>query len=92
TPRGAYCGATGYIDDRGAAAFSVSIRTLTSKRSGSDGWRAQFGVGGGVVAKSDPAAEYEETLDKAAAFLNAFGLAREDIGSELTPLTVANAP
>jgi para-aminobenzoate synthetase/4-amino-4-deoxychorismate lyase len=61
TPRGVYTGAIGYISPRGTAAFNVAIRTLVMK----DG-KAQMGVGGGIVADSDPADEYRECLLKAA--------------------------
>jgi para-aminobenzoate synthetase/4-amino-4-deoxychorismate lyase len=61
TPRGVYTGAIGYISPLGKAAFNVAIRTLVMK----DG-NAQMGVGGGIVADSDPADEYRECLLKAA--------------------------
>ena len=60
TRRGAYCGAMGWIGFDGALDTSIVIRTCTVR----DGTVA-FSAGGGVVADSDPAAEYEETLDKA---------------------------
>ena len=60
-PRGAYTGAIGFISPHGASVFNVAIRTLVLK----DG-RAQMGVGGGIVADSDPAEEYRECLLKAA--------------------------
>lgn len=60
TRRGAYCGALGWIGFDGGLDTSVVIRTCTVR----DGTVA-FSAGGGVVADSDPAAEYEETLDKA---------------------------
>jgi para-aminobenzoate synthetase/4-amino-4-deoxychorismate lyase len=59
-PRGVYTGAIGYMAPDGSAAFSVAIRTLELR----DG-RAIMGVGGGIVADSDPAAEYRECLLKA---------------------------
>jgi para-aminobenzoate synthetase component 1 len=69
--RGPYCGAIGYIDDRGGADFSVAIRTaLVSGR------RVELPVGGGVTLRSDPEAEYQETLDKAAWFLRVAGIDR----------------
>ena len=37
------------------------------------GGRAHLRVGGGVVADSDPQAEYDETIDKARALLSALG-------------------
>jgi para-aminobenzoate synthetase/4-amino-4-deoxychorismate lyase len=61
TPRGAYTGAIGFISPRGTSVFNVAIRTLVIK----DG-HAQMGVGGGIVADSDPAEEYRECLLKAA--------------------------
>ena len=66
TARGPYCGSLGYIGFDGAMDTSVLIRTFTLGR----GW-AQFPVGGGIVADSDPAGEYEETLHKAAGLLKA---------------------
>lgn len=69
--RGPYCGAIGYIDDRGDADFSVAIRTALV-----EGRRLELPVGGGVTLRSDPDAEYEETLDKAAWFLTLAGLDR----------------
>jgi para-aminobenzoate synthetase component 1 len=45
---------------------NLLIRTFVWK----DGW-LQCGVGGGIVAQSDPVAEYEETLHKAAGMLHA---------------------
>ena len=60
TRRGAYCGAMGWIGFDGGLDTSIVIRTCTVR----DGTVA-FSAGGGVVADSDPAAEYEETLAKA---------------------------
>ena len=61
-PRGAYCGAIGYVSP-GEAAFSVAIRTvLVDAARGT----AELGVGSGVTFDSDPAAEYRECLSKAA--------------------------
>lgn len=58
-PRGVYCGAVGYVSDHGRAAFNVAIRTAVFH-----GGRARWHVGGGIVADSDPAAEWEETVAK----------------------------
>lgn len=60
-PRGAYCGAIGWIGPDGAARFNVAIRTLTLYA----GNEVEFGVGGGIVADSTPEGEYEEALWKA---------------------------
>ncbi len=64
TARGPYCGSLGWIGFDGAMDTNILIRTFTAGR----GW-VQFPVGGGIVADSDPAREYEETLHKAAGLL-----------------------
>jgi anthranilate/para-aminobenzoate synthase component I len=69
--RGPYCGAVGYISDCGRMSLSVAIRTLTlcgARTSGSDAFDGtlDYGTGGGIVADSDPTAEYAETETKAA--------------------------
>jgi para-aminobenzoate synthetase component 1 len=66
TARGPYCGSLGYIGFDGSMDTNILIRTMTVGR----GW-VQFPVGGGIVADSDPTAEYEETLHKAAGLLKA---------------------
>lgn len=71
--RGPYCGAIGYVDDRGGADFSVAIRTLIVEDS-PRGVAVSFSAGGGVTLKSDPDAEFEETLVKARAARLALGL------------------
>ena len=65
--RGWYCGAIGFLS-AGAMSTSVAIRTAAVARG-----RADHGVGGGIVADSDPGAEWQESLDKAVAFLRAVG-------------------
>ncbi len=57
--RSLYTGAIGYFSSGGASAFNIAIRTILV-----EGDRASFQVGGGIVADSDPDAEYEETLVK----------------------------
>jgi para-aminobenzoate synthetase component 1 len=59
--RGVYCGAVGFIDaDRDVMDLNVAIRTFTI-----GGGRTMFGVGGAIVADSDPGAEWDETELKA---------------------------
>ena len=64
--RGPYTGAIGYIGFDGSMSLNVAIRILVVKDQ-----RAYFHVGGGIVADSDPVAEYQETLDKGAALAQA---------------------
>ena len=62
--RGPYCGCHGYLGFNRESHLSITIRTAICK----DGL-AHFNVGAGIVADSNPAAEYDETLAKAAGFL-----------------------
>lgn len=64
--RGWYCGAIGFLG-AGAMSTSVAIRTAVVAPGG----MVDHGVGGGVVADSEPASEWQESLDKAVAFLHA---------------------
>jgi para-aminobenzoate synthetase component 1 len=64
--RGFYAGALGYLDARGGCDLSVVIRSAIVK----DG-RAYVHTGGGIVADSDPAAEWREAEDKVAPLLAA---------------------
>lgn len=68
TWRGPYCGNVGYISFSGDMDTSIVIRTYAIR-----GDQVTFQAGGGIVADSDPAAEYDETLDKARALINALG-------------------
>ncbi len=68
TARGAYCGALGYLGFDGTLDTNLLIRTITASR----GWW-QAPVGGGIVAQSVPAREYEETWHKATGLIRAFG-------------------
>ena len=70
TRRGLYGGAVGYLDFAGNLDFCIAIRTITMR----DG-RADVQAGAGIVADSLPAAEYEETRDKARALLQALEMA-----------------
>jgi para-aminobenzoate synthetase / 4-amino-4-deoxychorismate lyase len=58
--RGVYTGAIGFIGPNRSSVFNVAIRTLVM-RDGS----VTMGVGGGIVADSDPEDEYQECLLKA---------------------------
>jgi anthranilate synthase component 1 len=69
--RGVYAGAVGYVDFAGNLDFCITIRTVVIE----DG-RAYVQAGAGIVADSNPTAEYEETRDKARAVIRALELAQ----------------
>jgi len=60
-PRGIYTGAMGFFGRDGRSVFNIAIRTLVVREG-----LATYGIGAGIVSDSDPAAEYDETLHKAA--------------------------
>ncbi len=66
--RGPYCGAVLWLGWDGAMDSSITIRTATILPD-----RVTLQAGGGIVADSDPAAEYEEMLVKAGPLLRALG-------------------
>ena len=69
TQRGPYCGAIGYFESTGRIELNIAIRTMIVQNG-----RVHVSVGGGIVADSDPAQEYEETIVKAKAALCILGL------------------
>jgi anthranilate synthase component 1 len=71
TRRGIYGGSVLYADFAGNLDSCIAIRTLLMK-----GKKAYLQVGAGVVADSDPATEYQETMNKAQAVLRAVEAAR----------------
>jgi anthranilate synthase component 1 len=72
--RGVYAGAVGYLDFAGNLDFCITIRTVVIE----DG-HAYVQAGAGIVADSNPAAEYEETRDKARAVIQALELAQRGL-------------
>lgn len=74
--RGVYCGATGWIGFDGAMDLGMAIRVLTCAN---DTILAQ--AGGGIVADSDPAAEYEESMVKLAPLLRALAVDAVEIAA-----------
>jgi anthranilate synthase component 1 len=74
-PRGPYAGAVGYLDLSGNLDTCITIRTIWTQ-----GNQAFFQAGAGIVADSDPAREYQETIEKARAVWNAIDLAERGLG------------
>lgn len=70
TPRGIYSGAVGYFDYSGNMDTCIAIRTMVLENG-----VAKVQAGAGIVADSDPAAEFRETENKAAALLRAIEIA-----------------
>ena len=80
-PRGVYAGAIGYFSLSGAADWSIVIRSIV--------WHPDhltYGVGGAVTARSDPEAEWQETLVKARTLGSALGV---DVDAVLQPASGA---
>ena len=73
-PRGLYAGAVGYVDFAGNLDFCIAIRTVIMSKG-----KAYVQAGAGIVMDSNPAAEYEETCDKARALLRALTMAQGGI-------------
>ncbi|VAX15073.1 Para-aminobenzoate synthase, aminase component [hydrothermal vent metagenome] len=65
-PRGVYCGAIGYVGFSGTMDTSIVIRTIVHC-----GGMVKFHAGGGITYLSRPDEEYEETMDKARALIEA---------------------
>ena len=70
--RGPYAGAVGYLDFAGNMDTCIALRTFVI----ADG-KAYVQAGAGIVADSNPAAEYQETLNKAGGLLKAIEITRE---------------
>ena len=66
-PRGIYCGSIGYFGFNGQVDLNIAIRTAMFSQG-----MARFQGGGGITARSEPAAEYEETLIKVSRIMEAF--------------------
>jgi para-aminobenzoate synthetase component 1 len=64
TARGVYTGSIGYLGLDGSVCLNIAIRTIIIKNKS-----AYVQTGGGIVADSDPMAEYDETITKARALI-----------------------
>ncbi len=74
TRRGIYAGAVGYVDFSGTLDTCITIRTMLVT-----GDTAYVQAGAGIVADSDPASEYDETWNKAAALRQAMNVAADGL-------------
>jgi anthranilate synthase component 1 len=72
TRRGVYGGSVLYADFAGNLDSCIGIRTLLMQ-----GKKAYLQAGGGIVADSDPTAEFQESMNKAGALLRAVDMARK---------------
>jgi anthranilate synthase component 1 len=72
TRRGVYGGSVLYADFAGNLDSCIGIRTLLMQ-----GKKAYLQAGGGIVADSDPTAEFQESMNKAGALLRAVEMARK---------------
>ncbi|MEJ2287998.1 MAG: anthranilate synthase component I [Deinococcales bacterium] len=73
--RGPYAGAFGYLSVSGAMDMALTLRTVVVAAG-----RLHLQAGCGVVADSDPAAEWQESLNKLAALKRAVEMATEGLG------------
>lgn len=74
--RGVYGGAVGYLAWNGSMDLAIAIRTAVLK----DG-EIHVQAGGGIVADSDPATEWEETMNKARAVMRAAAMAARGLNT-----------
>lgn len=72
--RGVYGGAVGYVSFSGNMDLAIAIRTLVVK----DG-KVHLQAGAGIVADSDPTAEWQETVNKAMAVRKAIEIAEQGL-------------
>jgi para-aminobenzoate synthetase len=76
-PRGVYSGALGWFSLSGASDLSIVIRTLVANAG-----RVTFGVGGAIIALSDPDGEFEETVVKSRAMMTALAATGRQEGAK----------
>jgi len=74
TRRGPYAGAVGYLGFSGNLDFCITIRSFTIHQG-----RVYLQVGAGIVADSDPATEFQETVSKGLALMRALDRAEQGL-------------
>ena len=70
TRRGMYAGGVGYFDFSGNMDMCIAIRTMFAVNG-----KIYFQAGAGIVADSDPEKEFQETLNKSRALVEALKMA-----------------
>ncbi len=76
TERGVYTGSIGFIGIDGSVCLNIAIRTIIITNR-----KAFAQTGGGIVADSDPEAEWDETITKARALLAGINSVQRTAGS-----------
>lgn len=74
--RGVYGGAVGYLAGNGSMDLAIAIRTAVIKNG-----EIHVQAGGGIVADSEPATEWQETMNKARAVMKAAALAEQGLAT-----------
>ncbi len=75
--RGPYAGAIGHADLNGNMDMAIALRTMVVLPAADGYWRVDLQAGAGIVEASDPDAEHQETVNKAAALAKAVDLAEK---------------
>ena len=80
--RGGYGGCVGYVDYSGNMDTCIALRTIVIQQPAAAGQQpsksiAYVQAGAGIVADSDPALEYQETLNKARGLLKAIEITQQ---------------
>ncbi len=82
TRRGPYGGAVGHVDFAGNMDMAIALRTMVVMPATTAGrWTVHLQAGGGIVADSEPEAEHQETVNKAAALAKSVDLAEKTFGA-----------
>ncbi|KKZ14366.1 MAG: anthranilate synthase [Candidatus Synechococcus spongiarum 142] len=76
--RGPYAGVYGSMDLQGTINMAITIRTILAKPQAPGRWRISVQAGAGLVCESQPALEYEETMNKARGMLRAINCLEVD--------------
>jgi len=82
--RGPYGGGIGFVSFADDMNIALALRTMVIQRAAPEAacdWRYYLQAGAGIVADSDPEAEYQETINKSMAMVRAVDLAEQAFSS-----------